>query len=192
MEFDLKQPCDDCPFRCDKPNQRGWLGEERAKDIINTLYRNDQTFACHKTTGHRAKKQQHCAGAMILMERTGKANQLMRCYERIGYYDRNKLVMDSPVFDTKEQFIAWHGGSEVETEYNQRQAQAAAKEQAKPVNQPESPAESQETAQWMQGKATQMDSFLKNLEQQGINQDSFGVNINADAFSEQWQKDHGL
>lgn len=192
MKLDLIQPCADCPFRCDKPNQRGWLGEERAEGIIHSLYRRDESFPCHKTTGIRGKEEHHCAGAMILMERTGKANQMMRSFERMGFYDRNKLVMDGPVFDTKEQFIAWHGGSEVQTEFNQRKAKAMANEQSKPLVEQESAIANQETAQWMQGKANQLDGFLKNLEQQGIKQDSFGVNINADAFSEQWKEGHGL
>lgn len=120
MKFDLKKPCRECPFRTD--SLKGWLGKERAADIIDGMYVKDQTFSCHKTveysedldeeTGdqliNNRVNEQHCAGAMILMERKGRANQLMRIAERLRIYDRNKLKMDSPVFQTQKEFIKHH------------------------------------------------------------------------------------
>ena len=121
MHFDLKKPCSDCPFRTD--STVGWLGEKRAEEIIDALFKKDQTFSCHKTvdyenedwdeeTGERIYQnrahEQHCAGAMILMEKTETANQMMRIAERLGIYDRHKLRMKEPVFDTAEQFVEHH------------------------------------------------------------------------------------
>lgn len=48
---------------------------------------------------------QHCAGALILLEKMEQPNQMMRWMERIGAYDRTKLDMDAPVFGDTEEFI---------------------------------------------------------------------------------------
>lgn len=117
--MDLTHPCKGdtpCPFRTDC--LAGWLGQDRAKEIIQALYDMDQTFQCHKTTGamgSKATPPQHCAGAMILMEKTGKANQWMRIAERLGFYDRTKLDMEAPVFDTPDQFIQHHSNDRRKT-----------------------------------------------------------------------------
>lgn len=114
MKFDLKRPCKMCPFRTDC--MKGWLGEQRAEGIIESMTKQDQSFTCHETNTFDdedgeatvTKDSQHCAGAMILMERYEFANQMMRIMERLGFYDRNKLDMDAPVFMTYEDFINHH------------------------------------------------------------------------------------
>ena len=45
---------------------------------------------------------------MILLEKIERPNQLMRIMERLGFYDREKLDMTAPVFDTPKEFIAHH------------------------------------------------------------------------------------
>lgn len=64
-------------------------------------------FPCHKTTVYdpegdlrEVEKSQHCAGALILMERTNTPSQMMRISERVGMYDRRKLDMKAPVYKT--------------------------------------------------------------------------------------------
>ena len=118
MKFTLSEPCGNmCPFRIDC--LKGWLGEKRATEIIDALTREDKTFACHKTVEYddddelvlNNPKEQHCAGAMILLEKNGFANQMMRICERIGLYDRNKLNMDAKVFDEFDDFIEHHSKS---------------------------------------------------------------------------------
>ena len=104
MEFNLKKPCKDCPFKTD--TLEGWLGEERAEEISNDLIYNQGTFACHKTL--QAAKQEHCAGALILLEKLDRPNQMMRIAERLGYYDRSKLDMFANVFDDQDDFIERH------------------------------------------------------------------------------------
>lgn len=113
MNFDLIRPCEKCPFRTDC--LKGWLGRRRAQEIADALFARDQTFACHETTRHDDEGEmiphdgeQHCAGAMILMERKGRANQLMRIAERIGIYDRQRLDMAAPVFKTAAAFVRHH------------------------------------------------------------------------------------
>jgi hypothetical protein len=104
MNFNLKTPCKDCPFRSDREANKGWLGKERAESIINSITKEDATFQCHKTLGNKAE---HCAGATILLEKLEKPNQLMRIAERLGHYDLTKLDMNAPVMTAKE-FIKCH------------------------------------------------------------------------------------
>jgi hypothetical protein len=121
MHFDLKKPCKSCPFRTN--SLKGWLGKSRAKEIADALYKKDQTFSCHKTVDYNSSDwddesgeriyfnregEQHCVGALIMMEKKGYANQMGRIAERLGIYNRNNLVMTSPVFDNQNQFINHH------------------------------------------------------------------------------------
>lgn len=116
MNFNITTPCKNCPFRSDKPLQKGWLGAARAAGIIESIVDLQQSFPCHKTTeatlGNRAlpENQQHCAGASILLEKIERPNQMMRIAERLRLYDRSGLDMEAPVFDDPATFIAWHGG----------------------------------------------------------------------------------
>jgi len=50
-------------------------------------------------------KEQHCAGAMIILEKLDRPNQWMRIGERLGMYDRRKLDMKAPVFDDFDGFV---------------------------------------------------------------------------------------
>jgi len=70
-------------------------------------------FPCHKTTVPGPGKDddlvatnesQHCAGALIIMEKIERPSQMMRICERLGLYDRSKLKLDAPVFDS---FVEW-------------------------------------------------------------------------------------
>lgn len=105
MKFDLPRPCNNCPFRSDKPFP---LHPQRALDIMS----GDHTFACHKTVdydqptdeegrcdGVETENSQHCAGFLILREKMSKPTQMMRIAERLGLYDPTKLDMNSPVFE---------------------------------------------------------------------------------------------
>lgn len=116
MNFDLVRPCEHCPFRTGR--RKGWLGEERALKIAESLSR-DQSFACHNTTefdyeGEHILRsdEQHCAGAAILLEHLGHPNQMMRIAERLGFYDRTKLDMAASIFENFENFIEHHAEAE--------------------------------------------------------------------------------
>lgn len=116
MNFNITTPCKNCPFRTDRPSQEGWLGEDRATEIMEAISDLQQSFPCHKTTeatlGERAdpKNEQHCAGALIMLEKLERPNQMMRIAERLGFYNRHGLDMEAPVFDDPDDFISWHGG----------------------------------------------------------------------------------
>jgi hypothetical protein len=114
MNFEMTTPCPHCPFRNDIP---GFLTKARAREIARAIAIEDKTFTCHQTTvavedgdGNcemvNGPNAQHCAGALILLEKLDSPNQLMRIAERIGYYDRRKLDMQAPVVDTVREFIA--------------------------------------------------------------------------------------
>src|SRR6188768_4485028 len=49
MRFDLTTPCKDCPFRADITF---YLGPNRVRSILHSLFAEDATFACHKTVLH--------------------------------------------------------------------------------------------------------------------------------------------
>lgn len=84
--FDLKRPCAQCPFRTDiKP----YLRAARAQEIVDAMVEHDGAFPCHKTIEHNeegegvmSRSSQHCAGALILLEKIDKPNQVMRTFER--------------------------------------------------------------------------------------------------------------
>lgn len=109
MKFELTKPCKDCPFRTDC--LKGWLGRGRAIEIAHSLTALQQSFPCHKTTeetGNPKNGEQHCAGALIMLEHMEKPNQMMRIAERLRFYDRFKLKMSAPVFTDTDEFIDHH------------------------------------------------------------------------------------
>jgi hypothetical protein len=76
--WSMTTPCNNCPFRNDKPPFG--LRPGRVREIAVALERT--TFTCHKTTVHNdddddpgmidGPNARHCAGALILMEKLGR------------------------------------------------------------------------------------------------------------------------
>ena len=112
--YGLTNPCSNCPFRTDVVP---YLHRERVEDIEKSLVRGE--FYCHKTTQHDQSEdvvegdgsyhathdEMHCAGALILLEKMERPSQMMRIAERLRMYDRTKLNMDAPVYDSFEDMI---------------------------------------------------------------------------------------
>lgn len=94
MKFNLKKPCKDCPFIVGSSTNTT-LAEGRLAGIVEDI-QNDMSFTCHKTLEKQKPDQEHCAGAMIFLERQDRPNQMMRIAERIGIYDRHALDMEFP------------------------------------------------------------------------------------------------
>ncbi len=100
MNYDLTNPCDLCPFRNDA--KRLTLSADRLREMASG------EFCCHKTgvsndeTGdiEPTEKSQHCAGLLIFLENMEAPHQMMRICERLRLYDRTKLNMDAPVFES--------------------------------------------------------------------------------------------
>jgi hypothetical protein len=114
MKYTMTSPCEKCPFRTDVP---GYLTRARAAEIARSIERAE--FPCHETTVPiesddesdmvEGPNAQHCAGALIMLEKMQQPSQMMRICERIGMYDASKLKMDSPVFEDSADFISHHG-----------------------------------------------------------------------------------
>lgn len=135
--YGLTTPCHDCPFRNDI---RPFIRSERVWEIQEGLVRGE--FPCHKTTEHRDDEEGepeyvptdgeiHCAGALILMEKLGESSQMMRISERLGLYDRTKLNMAAPVYDSWEEMYEAHVEEE-ERQDAKRRAKQPKKRKRKP------------------------------------------------------------
>lgn len=94
MHFDLTRPCDNCPFRSDIIPYLDSRCESLAEKIMH------HTFECHKTVygDHRDERgrfkkrvRQHCAGALIVMEKQGQLGDMQQIAERLGIYDPRRL-----------------------------------------------------------------------------------------------------
>lgn len=123
MSFDLKTPCDACPFLKNSPIR---LTSARASEIADyMLLPHGSTFPCHKTVkycgaegsrcapgtckGHEEiDKAQHCAGALIFAEKNGNQTQMMRIAGRLRMYDPSALKGFELVFDNKRQMVKFH------------------------------------------------------------------------------------
>jgi hypothetical protein len=82
MRFDLKEPCENCPFRSDA-TRITFSCRERAEEIEESAYRNG--FPCHKTAVDTSDddpenggyvfrsngKTQHCIGALMMFMADG-------------------------------------------------------------------------------------------------------------------------
>lgn len=104
MNYDLKKPCSNCPFRSDKFFP---LHPERVNEIVSS----NAEFACHKTVDYSdgegviKQKSQHCAGLLIMLEKMERPHQMMRIAKRLGAYDMSKLEMDQPVYESVDDYI---------------------------------------------------------------------------------------
>lgn len=111
--YSMTSPCVGCPFRTDTP---GFLRPDRVREIEASLDRAE--FPCHKTTNASREdedgeyvndgKEIHCAGALILLEKLDRPSQMMRICERLGIYDRSKLNMSAPVFESFDEMEDHH------------------------------------------------------------------------------------
>lgn len=92
MKFDMTSPCSECPFL--KSMKRGFT-VQRLREFASGA------FPCHKTAQmddeegqyEATPNSQHCAGALIFLEKRGQSSNFMRVMERLGFYDYEKLDM---------------------------------------------------------------------------------------------------
>ncbi len=106
MKYTMTQPCSLCPFRDD--DKRLTVSVERLQEFAYN------EFPCHQTAEYQEAQNehsgdggyvgtadsQHCAGSLIFHEHLEQPHQMMRIAERLGMYDRTKLNMDAPVFQS--------------------------------------------------------------------------------------------
>jgi hypothetical protein len=113
--FALKQPCADCPFRCDRP---AFLSPGRAEEIADALGAGS-SLNCHKTLdygnekgrGESTAKTAFCVGALVTLEKQRTPNQLMQIGERLGLYRPQEMNLDAPVYGSLPEWVAAHGSS---------------------------------------------------------------------------------
>lgn len=103
VNFEMKKPCVTCPFRSDK---KFFFSRGRVREIQKSLEL--YTFNCHKTVDYDDCKpvsyqESHCAGALILLEKTGRPSLLMRLAQKFGWYDPTKLDMKASVYESFEE-----------------------------------------------------------------------------------------
>lgn len=111
--FRLKRPCADCPFRADRPQQKGWLGYQRAKEISTHVLQENGVFPCHKTLYRGKKHEAMCAGALSMLHHATAqdspfGNGAVQIAERLGWYDPATQNHDTPVFADIEQMARFH------------------------------------------------------------------------------------
>ena len=114
MHFDMRSPCDNCPFRTDVVP---YLRVERVIELAHLLQQ--RTFICHKSIhceqprdekGRFARRiHQHCAGVLIVMEKSESLGSLQQIAERLGLYDPSQMNLNAPVYENFDQMIQAHG-----------------------------------------------------------------------------------
>lgn len=102
MKFDLKKPCDNCPFR-----RAGGvrLTRDRVVEIAQPLLEEGggHTFACHKTLDQ--PEHRHCAGALLFSAKHGVLTQAGQIASRLGLYRPEELTGHDQVFDSLEEMM---------------------------------------------------------------------------------------
>lgn len=101
MNFDLKTPCKDCPFR---PSVQFSLAPGRRRDIAESLKDDHNVFPCHKTAHRHKKNRQHCAGAMLLLFKEGRTNIMMRIAMMRGKLNPEQMKPTDDIYPTLDDF----------------------------------------------------------------------------------------
>jgi len=97
MQYTMTSPCNMCPF----------LEKFSESFTFKRLMEfSSGEFPCHKTAALDDDENagfvavgvsQHCAGALIFLEKRDRPHQMMRICEQLGIYDRSKLDMTAGV-----------------------------------------------------------------------------------------------
>lgn len=102
------EPCDTCPFRTDRDCH---LNPTIASDIAKSL-RDGNSQPCWETVEDwdengvpvYSEQEQHCAGALIVLERSYLRTQWMKWSEKLGRYSKARLDMEAPTYRTLYEF----------------------------------------------------------------------------------------
>lgn len=76
----------------------------RASQIASDLL-GDRTFTCHDDIDKPESRRQHCAGALIILDKLEQPNQMMRIMGRLGDYRPEELTGHDEVFDDFNEWI---------------------------------------------------------------------------------------
>lgn len=112
MKYSLKGPCRDCPFRNDKETPFFAAGQ-RVEDILDGM--DTRVFPCHKTThfddeGDQIIREnsQACAGALIMMAKSGVSTSIVQVLGRLGMMSLDHLDAESPVYRSPAECVQVH------------------------------------------------------------------------------------
>lgn len=88
IQYNLKQPCKECPYTGTTP---GWIGPYDSAQVFHDFVKHDVPMPCHMTQD--AKVPNHCAGYAIYMNKMCK-----RSHDRDmrDYQDRIRMIEDLP------------------------------------------------------------------------------------------------
>lgn len=121
--FDLKQPCNNCPFR------RG-VGEFFGMHPDRLIEITSQTaFQCHKTIDYSnfddpkkraGDRPQQCAGLMALLRNAGNPNAIMRMGMAFGELDMETLDPRGVAYGSLDEAFKAHTGQPVPSDYHRR------------------------------------------------------------------------
>lgn len=96
MKYNLHKPCKECPFLVGSGFEDERLEEFASGEFPCHMQSelNDESEYVERNNG----KTNHCAGALIYLEKRNSPHQMMRICERLRMYDRRKLDMDADVY----------------------------------------------------------------------------------------------
>jgi len=114
VKFDMKSPCDNCPFRNDGKGIA--LHPERALEISDDVLHGNGSFTCHKTTVYDEELDelvagpdaQMCAGAMLLAVHEDAHGQMLRIARRLGMWNPERMDLSASVFESGDEMVDWH------------------------------------------------------------------------------------
>lgn len=92
----MPAPCDNCPFR--KDSLKGWLGEERMREILN-----EDSFVCHKTAYGTDIERRQCAGHISIKKHDNAFYKLAYSLGR-----KLKIINEHLLFDNESECIKHH------------------------------------------------------------------------------------
>lgn len=125
MHFDLRTPCKTCPF---VSGRFYGLQPERVREILEGILDQGMTFTCHNAvhgetiededgheTGYKpGLKDQHCAGALILIVKTKTVHRMTAIAKALKIYDPTTLDLEAPVFASAEAMQAHYDAQNYE------------------------------------------------------------------------------
>ncbi|HKX40907.1 MAG TPA: hypothetical protein VJO99_07100 [Burkholderiaceae bacterium] len=89
MNFDLKRPCSNCPFRKVGAIE---LHVDRLPSIIASLLADDhEWFMCHKTIAQARRGRSQCVGSMVYLLKAGAPSVSMRVAAAVGVLKFDEL-----------------------------------------------------------------------------------------------------
>lgn len=91
MNYNVKKPCTNCPFKVGDDVVRLTMG--RAEEIGGMmLSSHGGDFTCHNTLDKDERDQSHCAGAIAFALKNGNMTQMMRISQRLRMFDPEEFA----------------------------------------------------------------------------------------------------